>query len=62
MKDECRYHSKFDGSWWEHDARGIPLKRVCDDCREEKLSEFRPEVLTDPRYEADEPIQPEDHS
>jgi hypothetical protein len=46
-------------SWWEYDARGIPLNRVCDDCRAEKLRHFRPEVLTDPNYEADEPIEPE---
>jgi len=43
-------------SWWEHDARGIPLARVCDDCRERKLAPYRPEVLTDPGYECDEPI------
>ena len=48
-------------SWWESDARGIPLARVCDKCREEKLAKYRPEVLTDPNYEADEPIEPEDY-
>jgi len=32
-------------SWWETDARGIPLCRVCDKCRKEKLSKYRPEVL-----------------
>lgn len=47
-------------SWWENDARGIPLARVCDACRDEKLRQFRPEVLTDPDYECDEPIDPED--
>ncbi len=52
-------HTKGDGSWWEHDARGIPLTRVCDECREEKLKEFRPEVLTNANYEANEPIDPE---
>jgi hypothetical protein len=44
-------------SWPEHDARGIYLCRVCDKCRVEKLSHFRPEVLSDPDYEADEPIE-----
>ena len=43
-------------SWWEHDARGIPLARVCSSCKEEKLSKYRPEVLTNPQYETDEPI------
>ena len=42
-------HTKAD-SWWEHDARGIPLCRVCDKCREEKLSRFRPDVLTNSNY------------
>jgi hypothetical protein len=37
-------------SWWEHDARGIPLCRVCEDCREKKLSRYRPEVLTNSSY------------
>lgn len=46
-------------SWWEHDARGIPLARVCTDCRKAKLKGYRPEVLTDPSYEADETIDPE---
>ena len=49
-------HTKAD-SWWEHDARGIPLCRVCDKCREEKLSRFRPDVLTNSNYQADEPIE-----
>lgn len=65
MANECDgtvdyWHTKNDGSWWEHDARGIPLRRVCDKCREAKLAEFRPEVLTDSNYAADEPINSED--
>ena len=32
-------------SWWEKDGQGIPLCRVCNDCIEEKLSQFRPEIL-----------------
>lgn len=47
-------------SIWIYDARNIPLARVCHDCKEEKLSRFRPEVLNNPNYEADEPIEPED--
>jgi hypothetical protein len=41
---------------WVNDARGIPLAKVCDKCREEKLAGCRPEVLTHSNYEADEPI------
>jgi len=33
-------------SWWENDYRGIPLARVCDDCRSVKLARYRPEILT----------------
>lgn len=33
-------------SWWEHDAQGIPLCRVCDECRDLKLSHYRPEILS----------------
>ena len=44
-------------SWWENDARGIPLARVCDDCRERKLKGYRPDVLTDSNYWSDEPIE-----
>ncbi len=47
-------------SWWEHDARGIPLCKVCSLCRKKKLSIYRPEVLKDSDYEADEPIEPEE--
>lgn len=46
-------------SWWEHDARGIPLARVCPDCKERKLKVYRPEVLTDPNYRASEQIEPD---
>lgn len=55
------YHTKGDGSWWENDARGIPLARVCDKCIDHKLKGYRPEVLTNPSYECDEPIEPEDY-
>lgn len=33
-------------SWWAHDARGIPLCRVCDRCERQKLSVYRPEILS----------------
>ena len=51
-------HESTNSSWWEHDAQGIPLCRVCDDCREEKLSRYRPEILTGYTQEdVNEPIE-----
>jgi len=44
-------------SSWQHDARGIPLCRTCDRCHAAKMRGYRPEVLTDPNYEASEPIE-----
>ena len=41
---------------WVYDARNIPVKKVCDDCREEQLRGYRPEIFTDPNYECDEEI------
>jgi hypothetical protein len=42
-----------------YDARGIFLTYACWKCRKQKLAKFRPEVLTDPNYEASEPIDEE---
>lgn len=48
-------------SWWENDAQGIPLCRVCEDCEKEKLSKYRPEILTGyNQNDVDEPIEPEE--
>ena len=44
-------HTKYDGSWWENDARGIPLARVCMGCIDQKLAKYRPEVLTNSNYD-----------
>ncbi len=53
-------HEKGDGSWWENDAQGIALCRVCSKCREAKLSRYRPEILTGyTQADVDEPIEPE---
>lgn len=50
---ECN-HTKNDGSWWEYDIAGIALCRVCDKCRKQRLSHYRPEVLSeDQRYGQD---------
>jgi hypothetical protein len=56
----CSCGSGMD-SHWVNDARGIPLTRVCEKCEKEKLSKYRREVLVNPNYEADEPIEPEDY-
>jgi hypothetical protein len=46
MDKDLKYHDcNRNDSWWEHDGRGIPLCRVCDKCREVKLSKYRPEIL-----------------
>ena len=50
-------HTKDDGSWWEHDARGIPLARVCGKCLDAKLAKYRPDVLTNSNYWTDEPVE-----
>jgi len=47
-------------SWWELDARGIPLDRVCKKCKKEKLARYRKDVLVNPNYQSDEPIYEDD--
>lgn len=48
----------FEPAWWVNDARGIPLCKVCDKCEEEKLSKYRPEILTGyDQSDVDEPIE-----
>ncbi len=45
-------------TWWEHDARGIPLCKVCEDCRTQKLARYRPEILSGYRdSDVDETIE-----
>lgn len=47
-------------SWWAKDGKGIPLCRVCDACRAEKLARYRPEVLVPyNELDVDESIEPE---
>ena len=47
-------------SWWEYDAQGIELCRVCDECKEIKLARYRPEILTGyTQADVDEPIEPD---
>jgi 7-cyano-7-deazaguanine synthase in queuosine biosynthesis len=53
-------HTRLDGSWWEYDGNGISLCRVCESCREVKLSRYRPEILRGyTQADVDEPIEPE---
>lgn len=44
----------------EYDARGIPLTLVCSKCRDQRLSLYRHDVLTDSDYYADEAIDEEE--
>jgi hypothetical protein len=53
----CQHEGK--DAWWEYDARGIELAKVCSRCRTAKLSVFRKEILSNPNYEADEAIEEE---
>ncbi|MCP4240284.1 MAG: hypothetical protein GY772_06945 [bacterium] len=48
------------GYWWALDGRGIPLCRVCDRCKREKLAQFRPEILRPyAESDVDEDIEPD---
>jgi hypothetical protein len=52
--------SSTEPSWWETDAQGIPLCRVCMKCRTQKLSRYRKEILSGyTQADIDEPIEPE---
>tara|TARA_R110001583_G_scaffold182357_2_gene340092 strand:+ start:1138 stop:1365 length:228 start_codon:yes stop_codon:yes gene_type:complete len=62
-REALKYHPcQIAGSWAEYDGRGIYLTRVCPECEEAKMSQYRPEIL---RYytqaDVDEPIEPEDN-
>lgn len=56
---KCNCGSGLDSDW-KLDARGIPLAKVCPKCENDKLKGFRHDVLTNPNYKADEPIEPDD--
>jgi hypothetical protein len=52
----CLHENQY--SWWENDAQGIPLARVCDKCVEQVLSKYRPEILSGyDQSDVDEPIE-----
>ncbi len=47
-------------TWAEYDAQGIYLCLVCAECVDEKLAQFRPEILTGyDQTDVDEPIEPD---
>lgn len=47
-----------DGSGWVRDAQGIELARCCPNCVEDRLSGYRPEILTGyTQADVDEPIE-----
>jgi hypothetical protein len=49
-------------TWWAKDARGIELCRVCDECEEEKIARYRPEILSGyDQGDVDEPIEAEEY-
>ena len=43
----------------QFDARGIYLTRTCPRCHDTKMRKYRRDVLKNPQYECDEPIDPE---
>ena len=52
----CQHEDEY--SWWENDAQGIPLARVCDRCIAVKLAAYRPEILSGyTQADVDEPIE-----
>lgn len=54
----CLNDEQVDGGWWVNDAQGIPLCKVCSVCEDEKLSHYRPEILTGyDQSDVDEPIE-----
>lgn len=50
----------FEPTWWVNDAQGIPLARVCGKCKRDRLSRYRPEILSGySQSDVDEPIDEE---
>ena len=54
-------HQHEDYSWWEYDAQGIELAKVCERCVDAALAGYRPEILRGyDQSDVDEPIEPDD--
>jgi hypothetical protein len=49
-------HTKYDGSWWDRDSRGIETARVCDECIDAKRAKYRPGIFCNPDYWTDEQV------
>jgi hypothetical protein len=48
-------------AWWARDFQGIELCKVCNVCEKEKLSKYRPEILSGyDQSDVDEPIEPDE--
>jgi len=46
--------------WREYDAQGIYLCKVCNECIDDRLGRYRPEILTGyTQADVDEPIEPD---
>lgn len=57
--EQCQHEDQV--SWWEYDAKGIELCKVCDRCRKAKLARYRPEILSGyDQGDVDEPIEPDE--
>ena len=54
-------HQHDEYTWWEYDARGIELCKVCHTCLNTQLAQYRPDVLSDPNYWSDENIEQSDY-
>ena len=62
MSENCGRHTKGDGSWWLNDCKGIPLKRVCDDCIAKVKQGYNSWVFDGyDQSDLDEQIEPEDN-
>lgn len=56
-------HEHIGSTWWEYDAQGIPLVKVCSVCKASLLAKYRPEILTGySQADVDELIEPDDPS
>jgi hypothetical protein len=50
-----------EAAWWARDYQGIEITKVCSHCEKDKLSAYRPEILTGyDQSDVDEPIEPID--
>lgn len=43
---ELRKHGHRNDAYWVKDYQGIELCKVCDDCRDYKLSLYNPKILS----------------